>query len=209
MKDSKRNNRIRLLVKQLNQKRKKQAAQVNILCNDIIASHRDFLNTVKALTFAVNFHESLVGICELDSLFYTCARAIRSHIPDVNIAFFLRDTENYQVYAFDGEIPEDRQENRLEQHFTNELVKMVTKSNKICELNELPGMGLQINPAVLKSTWAATFPITEDGTAAGFILLYRNSPQGIETSQIELLSVVRRGLSKAIKACISIGQTNK
>ena len=209
MKDSKRNCRIRLLVKRLNQQRKKQATQVDILCNDIIASHRDFLNTVKTLTFAIEFHESLIGVRDLDNLFYTCACAIRNQIPDVSLAFFLSEVENFQVYAFDGGIPQNDQEHQFEQYFTNELVRAVTKANRTCGLDELLGMGLQISPAVLKDIWAVTIPVTEDGAAAGFMLLSKTSPQSIETSQIELLSAVRRGLSRAIKACTSASQTSK
>ena len=42
-----RHKRVRLLVKKLNTKRKKQAQKIDILCNDFIAAQRDFIKNLK------------------------------------------------------------------------------------------------------------------------------------------------------------------
>ncbi len=200
MTDSKRNSRIRLLVKRLNRQRKKQAAQIDLLCNDIIAAHSDFLDTVRTLTFAGEFYESLIGVSDLDNLFCSCASMIKKQIPDVNLAFFLSQQDNFQLYAFDCNTNGTDEAHRLEQYFTNELVESITKANHPCDTDELLQMGLQVSPAILKDSSAITIPIAANRPVAGFILLYKLSGRNFDRRQIRLLCAVRRGLSKAIRA---------
>jgi len=201
MKDSKRNNRIRLLAKSLNRRRKKQAIQIDLLCNDIINTHRDFLDTVRTLTFTSEFYESLIGPADLDNLFRTCASMIQKHLPDVNIVFFINEQIRFQSYAFDCNVNETDEAHRLEQYFTSEVVESIIRANRPCDIDELLQMGLQINPAILKNSSAITVPIAANGSITGFILLYKSSKQSFDRRQIRLLCSVRRGLSRAIRAC--------
>jgi hypothetical protein len=203
MKDSKRNSRIRLLVKHLNRRRKKQAAQIDLLCNDIITAHNDFLDTVRTLTFAGEFYESLIGVNNLDNLFCICACLIKKQIPDVNLAFFLSQPESFQLYAFDYSISENETDeaHRLERYFTGELVESITRANRPCEIDDLLQMGLQVSPSVLKGSSAITVPIAGNGPVAGFMFLYRYSSRDFDRRQIKLLCAVRRGLSRAIRTC--------
>ncbi len=202
MKDSKRNSRIRLLVRHLNRQRKKQAAQIDLLCNDIIASHNDFLDTVRTLTFAGKFYESLIDVHDLDSLFCTCASVIKKQIPDVNLTFFLSQQANFQLYAFDCNTNGTDEARRLEQYFTSELVESIIKVNRPCNLDGLLQMGLQVSPAVLKDSSVITVPIAANELVAGFILLYKLSGQSFDQRQIKLICAVRRGLSRAIRTCV-------
>jgi hypothetical protein len=208
MKDSKRNSRIRLLVKHLNRRRKKQAAQIDLLCNDIITAHRGFLDTVATLTFAAEFYESLIGIDGLENLFHTCACMVKKQIPDVNLAFFLGQPEGFQLYAFDCDSGEINETYRLEQHFTAEIIRSVIGANHSCDLNELLRMGLQASPAVLKNISAVTVPIAANGPVAGFILVYKSSAQSFDQRQVRLLCAVRRGLSRAVRACAAAERTD-
>ena len=201
MKDSKRNSRIRLLAKRLNQQRKKQAVQIDLLCNDIIKAHGDFIDSVRILSFAAEFYESLIGIDELDNLFYTAAHTIKRHLPDINLAFFINQPECFQIYAFDCDTSETPEQYRIEQYFNNELVTALTGVNKPCSLDELLQMGLQASPAVLKDISASTIPIAAAGSVSGFILIYQSSGQTLEPAYIKFLCPVGRGLSRAIRAC--------
>lgn len=207
MKDSKRNNRIRMLVKQLNQQRKQQARQIDMLCGDIISAHRDFINTVKTLAFAADFYESLIGIDNMDKLLYTTARAITGRIPDTNFVFFLSQPEAFQFYAFECD-RHCHQDQRLEKYLTNELVRAVTKANKPCDTNDLLQMGLQAKPSLLKDISAITAPIAEDGSSAGFILMYKTHQQKFSQEQIKLACSIRRALSKALRVCTATQQND-
>ena len=201
MKESKRNSRIRLLVKRLNRQRKKQATQIDLLCNDIIKAHGDFIGTVRMLSFAAEFYESLIGMGDLDNLFYTAACTIKKQIPDVNIAFFLTQPDNFQLYAFDSSTGQTDEQYRLEQHFSAQLVRSVAGANRPCDLNELLEMGLHASPPVLKNTSAITIPIAPNEPAAAFMLIYKSSPQTLNLRQVALVCTVTRGLARAIRAC--------
>jgi hypothetical protein len=206
MKDSKRNSRIRLLVKHLNCRRKKQAAQIDLLCNDIIKAHSDFIDTVRTLSFAAEFYELLIGIDDLDCLLYTSARLIKRHLPDANLVFFITHSHNHRVYAFDCDTDQTQTHYRIERYFTNELVTALTRLNKPCGMDELLQMGLQVSPAVLKDISAGTMPIAAAGSVSGFILIYQDSAQTLNVERIKFLSPAGRGLSRAIRACVAADQ---
>jgi len=200
MKDSKRNTRIRSLVKQLNLRRKKQAMQVDVLCNDIINAHRGFIDSVRNLSFAAEFAESLIGIKDFDHLFYACAQAIRIRIPDMNLAFFHSHEDSFDLYAFECDTIYVAEDQRLEQCFNTDLVKAVTRANQPCDLDQLTGMGLMATPGMLKKISAITLPIAEGGSAAGFILIYGIAGR-VTNEHIKMLSMIRRSLCRAISTC--------
>ncbi|MFA5424054.1 MAG: hypothetical protein WC374_09390 [Phycisphaerae bacterium] len=201
MKESKRNSRIRALVKCVNSHRKKQAAQIDMLCKDIIASHSNFLDTVRTLSFAAEFYESIIGVRNLEEMFCTCASVIRKQIGDVNLVFFISRQADFQSYAFDCSTNGTEEINRLEQYFTRELIESVTKTNHPCSPDELLGMGLQVSPAILKNLSVITVPIAANGPIVGFILLYVNDGQHLDRHQIKPLSYIRRGLLQGIRTC--------
>lgn len=201
MKESKRNSRIRTLVKCVNSHRKKQAAQIDMLCKDIIASHGNFLDTVRTLSFAAEFYESIIGVRNLEELFCTCASVIRKQIGDVNLVFFINRQDTFQSYAFDCGIKGTEENDRMEQYFTGELIESVTKTNRPCGPDELLGMGLQVSPAILKNNSVITVPIAANGPITGFILLYAKEGQILDQHQIKPLSSVRRGLLRGIRTC--------
>lgn len=208
MKDSKRNNRIRLLAKNLNRKRKKQAIQIDLLCTDIINAHKNFLDTVRALTFMSELYESLIGSINMDNMFHNCASMIQKNIPGSNIVFFINEQNRFQSYAFDFNVNETDEAHRLEQYFSGETVESIIRTNRPCDIDELLQMGLQINPAILKNISAITVPIATNGSVTGFILLYKYSSQCFDQHQIKLLCSIRRGLSRAIRSCVASGQTS-
>ena len=54
MNDDKRK-RLRLLISQLNKERKKQAKQIDILCNDFVCSQKDFIKVLGAISFVMMY----------------------------------------------------------------------------------------------------------------------------------------------------------
>ncbi len=86
--DKQRHRRVRLLIKNLNKKRKKQAEKIDILCNDFIAAQRDFIKSLKTISFIANFYESIIGITDLNSLLYTAVKLIKEENADTNVTSF-------------------------------------------------------------------------------------------------------------------------
>jgi len=193
--------RLRLLIAKLNKERKKQAKKVDILCNDLIAAQRDFIKRLNTISFAANFYESIIGTIDLSSLLSTTSKVIKDEIADANVAFFLRQAESFELHLFESDQPIVLEKQHLENYFTLELVDNICKSNKICTLDDMLVMGLQGNLNVLNKISAVTIPLGHLGTSLGFILIYRSSENKLTLAQLNNISAVTLGLSRAISCC--------
>ena len=218
-----RHKRLRLLVSKVNKARKVQSKKIDILCNDIIASQRDFIKRLNTIGFTANFYESIVGATDLNSLLHTAGKLIKNEIPDANIAFFLRPlrhspaspkhlaaasvsearrADNFELHLFESNQPITLEKQQLENCFTAELVDDICKSNKLCTLDDLFAIGLQGNLSVLNKTSVVTVPLGQLGTSVGFVLIYRGQSQNkLTAAELTNISAIAPGLSRAIQSC--------
>jgi hypothetical protein len=199
-KNKKRHERLRLLLKALNKKRKKQAKQIDILCNDLISAHRDFIEKLDLISYTAGFYELIMGVNELDVLLCNAGKMIGQKVDDTNIAFFLRQHGNFELHVFESDKPITMERQELETSFTPELVSGICAMNKVCTLDDMFAMGLQGNPTKLNTISAATIPLGQAGTSFGFILLYRPSQSQFKDQELAIISAVSPGLSRAIWA---------
>jgi hypothetical protein len=79
-----RQKRLRLLISKLNKERKKQSKKIDIICNDLISAHRDFIKRLNTISFATYFYESIIGITELNKLLFTASNLIKNEIIDAS-----------------------------------------------------------------------------------------------------------------------------
>jgi hypothetical protein len=194
-----REKRVRTLVKTLNNKRKAQAAQVDILCNDLIEAQRNFIGQLTTINFAANFYKSIVGIGELDSLLCTADKLLKEETRDGRIAFFLRRDESFDLHSFKDDHPAD--EGHLEQCLTDEVVINICKSSKVCSLEDMLEAGLQVPPASLDKIWAVSIPLKAAANCFGFLLIYGSTEHQLNEHRIEHVQTVTPGLARAITAC--------
>ena len=145
MEDKQRHRRVRLLIKKLNKKRKKQAKKIDILCNDFVSAQRDFIKSLKTISFIANFYESIIGITDLNSLLFSVVQFFKEENTDANVIFFLRQSDNFELFMFESEQPIILEKQHLENSFTPELMDNICKSNKVCTLDDMFAMGLQGN----------------------------------------------------------------
>jgi len=199
--DKQRHRRLRLLIKKLNKDRKKQNQKIDILCNDLIAAQRNFIKRLGIISFAANFYESIIGTTDLDKLLYTSVEFFKAENTDANITFFLRQEENFELYMFEGSRPIAIEKQYIESCFTQELMDSISKSNKVCTLNDMFAMGLQGNLNELNKISAVTIPLGLLGSSLGFILVYRSSENKLTADEIGRISAVISGLSRAITSC--------
>jgi len=101
--------------------------------------------------------------------------------------------------ANEGQTPSSR----LEACFSPELIDGICKSNRVCTLDDMFAMGLQGNLVGLNKISAVTIPLGLSGSSLGFILLYRSSENKLTGDEIERLSAITYGLSRAIASCQS------
>jgi hypothetical protein len=196
-----RDRRLRLLIRRLNQERKKQAKKIDILCNDLIAAQRDFIRKLDSIGFTANFYESIVGINDLSTLFYTAGKLVKDEIPNANVAFFVRGENSFKLHMSESSRPISLGKQDLENCFTSELVANICKSNRICRLEEMFAMGLEGNLARLNRISAAAIPLGQQASPMGFILIYRSSRDKLTGDELNKITAVAPGLSQAIQSC--------
>jgi len=193
--------RLRLLIRRLNKERKTQGQKTDILCNDLIAAQREFIKKLDIISFTANFYESIVGTTDLNTLLHIAAKFIKNEIPDANVAFFLRQTESFELHLFASDQPISLEKQQLENSFTPEVVENICKSNKTCMLDDMFAMGLQGNLTALNKISAVTIPLSQAGLSLGFILIYRSSENKLTTEELNNISAVTLGLSRGIQSC--------
>ena len=200
--DSKqRNKRLRLLIRKLNQERKRQAKKIDILCNDLIAAQRDFIKRLRTISFTANFYEAITGTSELSNLILVASRLIKGETGDANVTFFLRQGENFEMHIFESDQPILLEKQGVENCFTPEAVDNICKSNKICTLEDMFKMGLQGNLTRLNEISAATIPLSQMGRSLGFILIYRSAQDKLTADELNDAAAISPGLSRAIASC--------
>ena len=201
--DKQRYKKARLLIRKLNKLRHEQAGKIDILCNDLVSAHTDFVSQLGNLTFGMNFYESLLGPNDLAGLLNTTAQLIKGCLPNANLAVFLADCNGFQLHLADGDNPIDIDATRLESYFTPEVTENICRSNKVCSLDDMFEMGLIGNLAELAKISAAAVPLGRSGTALGFILVYRSSENKLTADELKKIVAITPGLCRAIKACHS------
>jgi hypothetical protein len=192
--------RLRLLVKKVNRERKRQANQVDILCNDLVAAHREFMRRLNSVGFAARFYKDLLGVTELRTLLTRAGRLIREELPGAGIAFFLRQADGADLHVCDGE-PIPGFQGRPADCFTPELVNNIYKSNQRCTVEDLFGMGLEGDRKDLNNLFLATIPLQDLGRSLGFVLAYRAAAHPLRTDELDKVGLIACGLSQAIRAC--------
>ena len=201
-----RHKRLRLLVSKVNKDRKRQAKKIDILCNEIIAVQKTFIKNLETISFTAGFYESIMGTMDMNILFRMADGFIKEKIADANIAFFLRQSESFELHIPDSDQPISLDDQRLENSFTAEMVNEICSANKICTLSDLLETGLQVSPAWLNKVRAATIPLGRFDNSAGFILVYRLSENGFTAGQLNYISAITPGLSSAIRSCRLVSQ---
>lgn len=201
-----RHTRLRLLLKKLNKQRKKQARQIDILCNDFLTAQKDFIGKLHVITLAANFYESILGSTDLSGVLEKTVGMIRDEVPDANVTFFLRQEDNFELHIFEAPRPQGAPVRNLENHFSPELMDSICRENRICTLDDLLAMGLQVNPMGMARASALTLPLGCGGSSPGFVLIYRFSRKQLKAGDFAGLSAVRTGLSRAIASCQQLSE---
>jgi hypothetical protein len=207
--NERRNKRLRQLISRLNKERKKQAKQIDILCNDFVAAQKDFIKALNTIGFAADFYEAIAGLTELNELLCTAGNLIKGQIPDANVAFFLlaptiaegRQHGNFELHIFESDQPIDLEDRRIENFFTAELVGNIAKSNRICTIEDMLAMGLAGSPVCLEKISTAAIPLSTPASSMGFILIYRSSRNQLTADELKAVAQITPGLGHSIASC--------
>ena len=193
--------RLRRLTKRLNKERKRQAKQIDILCNDFITAQKDFIKKLNIINFTSSFYESILGTTDLNSLLYTAVKLVKEELEDANVTFFLHQAETFELHIFESVKPITLEKQHLENCFSPEMMDNICRANKVCTLEDMFEMGLKGNLVGLNNISAVTVPLGRGGLSLGFILVYRSSENKITPDNLKNISAITPGLSQAIQSC--------
>lgn len=199
--DKEQNKQAQQVIAKLRTLTDEQAKKIDILCNDIIGAHGDFVRQLGNLAFVVESYESLLAQSDIGGLLATAAELIRGGVADCNVAVFLVDSGRFELHVVDEDSPIDIDRGRLESYFNPEVADSICRSNKVCSLEDMFEMGLIGNLSELGRICAAAVPLGRWGEAVGFILLYRRSENGFSRDELAKVVGITPGLCRAIKAC--------
>jgi hypothetical protein len=189
------------LVRRLRKSRRAQAKKIDILCNDMVEAHGDFVKRLRALNFGVSFYESILGRGDLRSLLDAAANCIKNHVSDSNVVVFLCECEGHNHHIVDENKPVAVERRKLESYFTPEMVEKISRATWVCSLNDMFEMGLEGDLGVLNRISAAGVPIRQHGPGLGFVLIYRSVEHKLTPEEMEGVAGVMSGLSRAIESC--------
>ena len=198
--DKCRRNRIHQLVSGLNRTRHTQARKIDILCQDIIPAHDNFVRYLSSFRFAMNFYESIIGIDNLEGILEIAGEIICSDLGDLNLNIILRSPEQL-VSHHSASSSTDIDNQELIGCITDKLIKDVCQSNRICTLDDMLGMGFLASPVILKKISIAAIPLSRVGPAVGIMMLYRSSQNPLRRQELTRIASITAGFGKAITSC--------
>jgi len=200
MKLTSREKKFRSLFRKLNSQRKKQARQIDILCRDIISWHRKFVNSLKLISFVSDFYQQLLAANDINSLLSTAEKQILSRVSCENVCFIIKKAGTFELNVFETNHTPALDNPILTDSFNEKLFADIAASNKVCTLDDLLKMGLQLNPAAAKNLKLLSLPLSHTGRTTGFILLESTAGKDFEDNQIKTLTSICVGLSQAVEA---------
>lgn len=198
MKEEK-NSRLRQLVRKLSHTRRQQKKQIDILCNDILTAHSNFINHIKNFRFAADFYESILGINDADLLAKAVGEFFNNNLNDINAAvvFMVSGQPQVHIYATDPNLEDIP--SQIGPYLTSRMVQMVCQTGSICTADELCKMGFFAGPAVLKKISLAAIGLNKAGPVQGIIVIYRSAENPLVSSELAQAASVVGGLCTALK----------
>ncbi|MCD6393698.1 MAG: hypothetical protein J7M40_09340 [Planctomycetes bacterium] len=190
--------RVCHLVRELNKRRRVQEKKIDILCNDMVSAHGEFIARLKPLVFGVSFYESILGCNDLSSLLDAAGKMIGSAVDKSNVAVFLLDGDGFQLHITDGDRPIQIDAASLENCFSTQVVRTISRGGRVFRLEEMFEMGLEGDPEDFNKISAAGIPLNRFGRVYGFVLIYRVVGNELNADELAKVAAITPGLCNAI-----------
>ena len=203
--EKRKDSKIRQLVRKLNNIRRTQKQQIDILCNDILAAHSDFINHLKSFRFAADFYEHLLDAANLDALAASAGEFFAENIEGCSAAIILTTPDLPQIHFYSKDPRLEDIPSHISPQLTAKMVESVCQSSQTCCADELCRMGFFAGPAVLKRISLAAIGLNNTGPALGMILLYRSADKPLRDSELSQVVSVVKGFAKAVKTLQNAG----
>lgn len=186
------------VLRALRARHEKQAQQIDILCGDIVSAHQEFSQKLSRLNFAASFYETLLAAADREAVLDMAAQGIGSEIDEAGAAVFLLAEHGFEMHFTDAGSPAGAEGQSFQDWFTRSLVDHISRTNRICSLEQLLRMGLQAPPAMLKTLSAAAVPLGRFGEGMGFIFVYRYAARPLTAEELSRVAAITSGLRDAL-----------
>lgn len=195
-----RNARVKQLVRTLNKVRRTQKQKIDILCNDILNAHGEFINHLKNFRFAADFFENLLEATTPDNLARCAGEFLTENLNDCSVAVIFTTASVPEIHFYSHSPQLEDVASQLSPCLTTKIVEAVCHSSQICTSDDLCEMEFFAGPAVLKKISLAAIGLNNSGPALGMLLLYRPADSPFSKTELTQVSSITKGLSKAVKA---------
>ncbi|MCI0498688.1 MAG: hypothetical protein L0Y36_03270 [Planctomycetales bacterium] len=195
---SRNNKRALTVLRFLRARQQRQTEQIDILCRDVVAAHRDFSVKLAQLNFVSSFYETLLGCADLETLLDASVDKFRQAIDGADAAIFLLGENGFDVHIADSGLFNPIEKDQFQNWFTPRLVNNISRMNRVCSLDQLLRMGLQGPPAIMKTISAAAVPLGRIGQGTGFVFVYRPAHLPLQPEELAHAAAVSIGLREAI-----------
>lgn len=199
-----RNTRARKVISKLNQIRHQQARKIDILCNDMVAAHTDFVTQLRDLHFGLNFYQDLIGVTDLFELYLLVGTSLRRTISRLNLAVYLKETDKFESHSLDESCRDAIDSARLETCFTPEIREKICRSNTVFDFHDLIIPSEQ-DAELFNKISGALIPLGKLADSIGFFFAYKYDCAPLTVQEIRRLTAISPGLVRAVRAALEAG----
>ncbi len=190
------NRRALRTIRLLRTRQHRQGQKIDILCRDMVSAHEQFALKLTRLGFVTSFYESLLGCAGLDETLQRSVELMRDTVPQAGAAIFLAEPSGFDIHL--ARSADQVEQTHFQRWFTRDIVDQISRTNRICTLEEMLKMGLQAPPSALKTLSAAAVPLGRLGRGGGFVLIYRAAGNPLQSEELSRIAAVAPGLREAI-----------
>ncbi|OHB59113.1 MAG: hypothetical protein A2Y12_12850 [Planctomycetes bacterium GWF2_42_9] len=194
-----RNIRLRQLVHKLNKVKRSQKKQIDMLCNDILKSHSEFIGHIKNFQFAADFYENILGINNSEQLAKNVGEYFTENLDEVNMAIVFMSAGKPQIYIYSMDSNLDNIPKQIGPYLSPRLVQLVCQTGQVCSVDQLCEMGFFASPAILKKISLAAIGLNKAGPALGMLVVYRAIENPLTKIELARIASVMPGIATALK----------
>jgi len=200
MQQKTRRTRLRLLIGKLNAERKSQAQKIDILCNNLISTQRDYIKALDRISFEASFYGSLLASANLQELLCAAAGLIERQIPGTIVNFVVRRSGRFEWHECGTENLTCPPTQQCKKYIEEHLVTNIRTLSKPCNISEVYRFACQQEIQGFGKQSAIIVPLLMEGLCVGAILIWHSKETNPTQEKLAAIEAVSSGLAKTIAA---------
>ncbi len=197
-----RQDKIRQLCRNLNQKRRHLRTKVDLLCRDLVHSNLHLTKSLQEMQRLCEFQGSLTGEFDLGYMLHKSLKMIQNQIPESSTAFYLAAEKGFEAHL--SGLWYDRADDieELEKLFTETLIRKVTATHRhwlISDAGHCPELSAK-NKKLLSGLSLLALPVLAEGELSGILIVYRQAGEPFTEGDMRTLELFLAPLGRAVRS---------